>query len=169
MFPSCPRFPRLLPLQKWSTVVGRHQNWMSRAAVNRVIFSRLLARYTRFLLISLIYRRYSRICAYKMFNHRSPYDWNSSAEDRSKLPRRIGRLMHKYWNKLWEILEVCWSADPLDRPTASDLEARLRKIFQPLSWFRKLYPILWYCIKYICYKPKEKSPSTVVQSHCRPL
>ena len=83
----------------------------------------------RFLFLFLIYRRYSRICAHKMFNQRPPYDGDSTAEDRSKLPRRIGRLTHKDWNKLWEILEVCWSADPLDRPTASDLEARLRKIF----------------------------------------
>jgi len=66
---------------------------------------------------------------YEMFTLRSPFDGESSAKDRSKPPGRIGRLMHKDWNKLWEILEVCWSTDPLDRPTASDLEARLRKIF----------------------------------------
>ena len=36
--------------------------------------------------------------------------------------------MHKEWNKLWEILEVCWSADPFNRPTASELEARLSEI-----------------------------------------
>jgi hypothetical protein len=64
-----------------------------------------------------------------MFNQRPPYEMDSAADDRSELPARIGRLMHKEWNKLWEILEVCWSTDPLDRPTASDLEARLRKIF----------------------------------------
>jgi hypothetical protein len=39
--------------------------------------------------------------------------------------------MRGEWNKLWEILEDCWSMDPLDRPTASKLEARLHMIFQP--------------------------------------
>ena len=63
-----------------------------------------------------------------MFTQRPPYDGSSTAEDRSKLPRRIGRLMRDEWNKLWEILEVCWSADPLDRPTASDLESMLPEI-----------------------------------------
>jgi hypothetical protein len=43
--------------------------------------------------------------------------------------------MREEWNKLWEILEVCWSTDPLDRPTASPFEARLRMIFRPLSSF----------------------------------
>ena len=68
-----------------------------------------------------------------MFTQRPPYDGNSSAKDRSKLPRRKGRLMDKEWDKLWEILEVCWSADPFDRPTASDLEARLPEIAQFLT------------------------------------
>ena len=66
-----------------------------------------------------------------MFTRQPPYDGNSSANDRSKPPARIGLLMRKEWTKLWEILLVCWSTDPLDRPTASELEARLRKIFQP--------------------------------------
>ena len=97
-------------------------------AVSRVISSRLHAQYTRFLSISLIYRRCSRICALKMFTQQPPYDGDSSAKDRSKPPRRIGLLRLEDWNKLWEILVVCWSADPLDRPTASDLEARLSEI-----------------------------------------
>ena len=97
-------------------------------AVSRVISSRLHAQYTRFLSISLIYRRFSRICALKMFTQQPPFDGDSSAKDRSKPPRRIGLLKLEDWNKLWEILVVCWSADPLDRPTASDLEARLSEI-----------------------------------------
>jgi hypothetical protein len=39
--------------------------------------------------------------------------------------------MREEWNKLWEVLVVCWSTDPLDRPTASELEAMLRMILQP--------------------------------------
>ena len=68
-----------------------------------------------------------------MFTRQPPYEGNSSASNRSKPPARIGLLMKEEWNKLWEILEACWSTDPLDRPTASELEARLRKIFQPDS------------------------------------
>ena len=75
--------------------------------------------------ISLIYRRYSHICAHKIFTQQQPYD--SSAKDRSKPPGRIGPLKREDWNKLWEILVVCWSANPLDRPTASDLVARLHE------------------------------------------
>ena len=60
--PKCPRSPRFLASQKWSTVVGRHQNWITSCAVSRVIFSRLHAQFTRFLSISFIYRRCSRIC-----------------------------------------------------------------------------------------------------------
>ena len=63
-----------------------------------------------------------------MFTQNPPYEKDSSAKDRSKLPMRKGPLVHEEWNKLWEILEVCWSADPFDRPTASDLEARLPEI-----------------------------------------
>ena len=59
----CLGCPHLVPSQKWCTVVGRHQNWMSSREVSRVIYSRLHAQFTRFLFISLIYRRYSRICA----------------------------------------------------------------------------------------------------------
>jgi hypothetical protein len=70
-----------------------------------------------------------------MFTRRPPYAEDSTANDRSKPPGRTGRLMREEWNKLWEILEVCWSTDPLDRPTASELEARLRMIFQPRSSF----------------------------------
>ena len=81
-----------------------------------------------FLFVSLIYRRYSRICVHKMFTQRPPYDGDSSAKDRSKPPGRIGLLMREEWNDLWKILVLCWSADPLDRPTASDLEARLSEI-----------------------------------------
>ena len=63
-FPNCPRCPRLLPLHKRSTLVGRHQNWLRRlTAVRRVISSRLHAQFTRFLSISLIHRCCSRICA----------------------------------------------------------------------------------------------------------
>ena len=39
--------------------------------------------------------------------------------------------MREEWTELWDILVACWSTDPLDRPTASELEERLRKIFQP--------------------------------------
>ena len=87
----------------------------------------------RFLSISLIYLRYLffTFCPHKMFIRQPPYEGNSSTKDRSKPPARIGLLMKEEWNKLWEILEACWSTDPLDRPTASELEARLRKIFQP--------------------------------------
>ena len=67
-----------------------------------------------------------------MFIRQPPYGENSSADDRSKPPTRIGLLIREEWNKLWEILEVCWSTDPLDRPTASELEASLHEIFQPL-------------------------------------
>ena len=63
-----------------------------------------------------------------MFTQQPPYEQDSSAKDRSKPPRRIGLLKREDWNELWEILVVCWSADPLDRPTASDLEARLAEI-----------------------------------------
>ena len=93
-----------------------------------MIFSRLHAQYTRFLSISLIFRRYSRIFAHKMFTKKPPYEEGSSAKDRSKPPRRVGLLKHEDWNTLWEILVDCWSADPLERPTASDLEARLSEI-----------------------------------------
>ena len=124
-FPNCPRCPRFLRLHNWSTVVGRHQNCVSRSGVSRVIFSHLHPQYTRFLFISLIYWRYSHICAHKMFTQQQPYD--SSAKDRSKPPGRIGPLKREDWNKLWEILVVCWSANPLDRPTASDLVARLHE------------------------------------------
>ena len=68
---------------------------------------------------------------HKMFTRLPPYEGDSNASDRSKPPARIGLLMGEEWNKLWEILEDCWSTDPLDRPTASELEARLRKVFQP--------------------------------------
>ena len=64
-----------------------------------------------------------------MFTRRPPYDGDSSADERSKLPRRKGRLTRGEWNDLWDILVVCWSADPLDRPTASELEVALRNIF----------------------------------------
>ena len=74
---------------------------------------------------------FSHFCSHKMFTRQPPYEWNSSATDRSRPPARIGLLMREEWNKLWEILEDCWSTDPLDRPTASELEARLRKTFQP--------------------------------------
>ena len=127
-FPNRQLCPRLLPLHKRSTVVGRHQNWISRRAVSRVIFSRLHAQYTRFLSILLICRRYSRICAHKMFTQKPPYEKDSIAKDGSKPPQRIGHLTSEDWNELWEILEVCWSADPLDRPTVSDLEARLSEM-----------------------------------------
>jgi hypothetical protein len=154
----------MIPSQKGSTVVGRHQNWISSRAVSRVIFSRLHTQFTRFLSISLIYRRYSCICAHKMFNRRPPYkrdssaidrsntprrigrlnreEWNNrrpppydpyernSANDRSNPPRRIGRLNREEWNELWEVLVDCWSANPADRPTASELETRLCRIFQ---------------------------------------
>ena len=86
-----------------------------------------------FLSISLIYWHYSHIFAHKMFTQKPPYDGSSSAEDRSKLPMRKGPLVHEEWNKLWEILELCWSADLFDRPTASDLEARLPEIAQFLT------------------------------------
>ena len=68
-----------------------------------------------------------------MFTRRPPFEVDSCPNDRSKPPRRKGRLMREEWNNLWEVLVVCWSPDPLDRPTASELEARLRKIFQPPS------------------------------------
>ena len=64
-----------------------------------------------------------------MFARRPPYDGDSSAKDRSKLPSRTGRLKREEWNELWDVLVICWSPDPLDRPTASELEASLRKIF----------------------------------------
>ena len=111
-------------------MVGRHQNWISSRAVSRVILSRLHAQFTRFLPISLIYRRYSRICAQNTFARRPPYDMDSTAYDRSKPPRRGGRLMRMEWYRLWKILEVCWSTNPSDRPTASELEARLLNIFE---------------------------------------
>ena len=62
-----------------------------------------------------------------------PYEGDSYSKDRSKLPRRKGRLTREEWKELWEVLVVCWSPDPLDRPTASELEASLRKIYQPHS------------------------------------
>ena len=68
-----------------------------------------------------------------MFTRRPPYEEDSSPNDRSKPPMRKGRLNSVEWNELWEVLVVCWSADPLDRPTASELEASLRSILQPLS------------------------------------
>lgn len=67
-----------------------------------------------------------------MFIRRPPYDGDSSAKNRSKPPSRTGRLNREEWDKLWEVLVTCWSADPLDRPTASELEASLLKIFKPL-------------------------------------
>jgi len=70
---------------------------------------------------------------YEMFTRRPPYEGDSTANDRSRPPRRTGRLNREEWNKLWEVLVVCWSADPVDRPTASELEASLRKVLQPLS------------------------------------
>jgi hypothetical protein len=70
-----------------------------------------------------------------MFTRRPPYDGDSTANDRSKPPRRSGRLNRGEWDKLWEVLVDCWSKDPLDRPTASELEATLRMIFQPRSSF----------------------------------
>jgi len=70
---------------------------------------------------------------YEMFTRQPPYGENSNADDRSKPPARIGLLMREEWNKLWEILVVCWSTNPLDRPTATELEASLHEIFQPLS------------------------------------
>ena len=153
--PKCLRCPILLPSHKWSTVVGQHQNWISTRAVSRVIFTRLHAQFTRFLSISLIYPRYSRICAHKMFTRRPPHDVDSTANDRSKLPRRKGRLMREEWNKLWDVLVVCWSPDPLDRPTASELEANLRKIFQNESWSLLLF------FPYIYYLPGHWIVSTV--------
>ena len=68
-----------------------------------------------------------------MFTRRPPYEGESSASDRSKPPSRTGRLIRDEWNQLWDVLVVCWSTDPLDRPTASELEASLRDIFQRLS------------------------------------
>ena len=68
-----------------------------------------------------------------MFTRRPPYEGDSCSKDRSNLPRRKGRLTREEWNELWEVLVVCWSPDPLDRPTASELEASLREIYQPLS------------------------------------
>ena len=65
-----------------------------------------------------------------MFTRQPPYEGNSNASDRSKPPARIGLLLREEWNNLWEILMVCWSTDPLYRPTSSELEARLRNIFQ---------------------------------------
>ena len=64
-----------------------------------------------------------------MFTRRPPYEIDSSADERSKPPRRKGRLMREEWDDLWVILVVCWSADPFDRPTASELEVALRNIF----------------------------------------
>ena len=66
-----------------------------------------------------------------MFTRRPPYEEDSSAEDRSKPPMRRGLLRREQWNELWDILVICWSPDPLDRPTASELEAILRRIYQP--------------------------------------
>ena len=66
-----------------------------------------------------------------MFTRRPPYEVDSSAEDRSKPPIRRGLLQREEWNELWDVLVVCWSPDPLERPTASELEAILRTIFQP--------------------------------------
>ena len=66
-----------------------------------------------------------------MFTRQPPYEGNSSASDRSRPPARIGLMMREEWTELWDILVACWSTDPLDRPTASELEERLRKIFQP--------------------------------------
>ena len=132
--PKYPRFPRFLTSHDWSTVVGQHQNWISSRAVKRVIFSLLHAQFTRFLSISLIIVIcFSHFYPHKMFTRQPPYEGNSNAIDRSKPPARIGLLMREEWNELWEILEDCWSTDPLDRPTASELEARLRKTFQPLA------------------------------------
>ena len=68
-----------------------------------------------------------------MFTRRPPYEADSNAKDRSKPPRRRGLLRRQEWNELWDVLVVCWSPDPLDRPTASELEASLHLIFQPLS------------------------------------
>ena len=68
-----------------------------------------------------------------MFTRQPPYGENSSAADRSKTPARIGLLVREEWTELWNILVFCWSTDPLDRPTASELEASLRNIFQPLQ------------------------------------
>ena len=68
-----------------------------------------------------------------MFTRRPPYEVDGSAEDRSKPPIRSGLLQREEWNELWDVLVVCWSPDPLDRLTASELEAILRKIYQPLS------------------------------------
>ena len=68
-----------------------------------------------------------------MFTRRPPYEENSSPNDRLKPPMRTGRLKRVEWNELWDVLVVCWSADPLDRPTALELVASLRWIFQPLS------------------------------------
>ena len=81
----------------------------------------------------LIFHRCLRICTLKMFTRRPPYEEDSSSEDRSKPPMRTGLLKPKVWNDLWDILVVCWSPDPLYRPTASELEANLRKILQPNS------------------------------------
>ena len=142
--PKCPRWSRLLPSHKGSNVVGRRQNWMSRRAVSRVIFSRLHAQFTRFLSISFIFRRCLRICTLKMFTRRPPYEEDSSSEDRSKPPMRTGLLKPKVWNDLWDILVVCWSPDPLYRPTASELEANLRKILQPNSKWIMIAPSLFF-------------------------
>ena len=68
-----------------------------------------------------------------MFTRRPPYEVDSSVYDRSKPPMRTGRLKRVEWDELWNVLVDCWSADPLDRPTASELEASLRSILQPLS------------------------------------
>ena len=53
---------------------------------------------------------------------------DSSAIDRSKLPDRKVLLKDSKWDKLWEVLEGCWSPDPSDRPTATELAARLSEI-----------------------------------------
>ena len=63
-----------------------------------------------------------------MFTQKPPYEKDSIAKDRLKPPQRIGHLTSEDWNELWEILEVCWSADPLDRPTVSDLKAKLSEM-----------------------------------------
>ena len=73
-----------------------------------------------------------------MFTRRPAYEVDSSLNNRSKPPRRRGRLVREEWNELWEILVVCWSTDPKDRPTATELEARLseiaRRSFLPSSF-----------------------------------
>ena len=68
-----------------------------------------------------------------MFTRQPPYEGDSSVNDRSKPPVRTGCLKRVEWDGLWDVLVDCWSTDPLYRPTASELEASLRKIFQPHS------------------------------------